>query len=608
MTAAVELSSLSRSDGELLREFAQTRQEAAFAELVRRHGGMVLGVCRAVLGNTCDAEDATQAVFLTLAQKAGALGSGSLAGWLHRVALYVSTSAVRARQIRLRHEKEAVCMRTEMSEAGTTDLPLAQLHDGLARLPEKYRLALLLHHVEGHTQEETAHLLGCSVSAMSMRLNRGREMLRKRLGQRGVAVTPGTLAATMATQASIQAAPVLAAAISKAAMAVASGTIASISVPTLALVLSRGAINMLFWTKIKLAAVIFLAITLVGGGTGVYVVYAVNATGAAATQAAQTQPDKLPATLADIVTFSLQDNQLIADFHWIPPSRYVELKLQDIPGVTAMSQINRPAGRRVPDIYITQDHGQQEDVYKLFFLPDQSILFHGHGTLITNDSSSNDDVTLTFAQKEFTLDARKNEPGQHTQHYKVTAASWADFCTRHPADFEKYVYPLLESLHLESLAGVHDLWAYQVLADRLMPPPDVEAHVKELLEQFNDESWKKRADALDKLAKLGNQAFPVLVRLDRSKLSPEQAARVGQLANGGFLDDQQVKTCQTDKTFLLHHLSSQDEAVRVAAAAQLAAVLGQPIEYDPAGPAPKRSQQLNKLRQQFLPATQPATP
>src|SRR4051812_17180040 len=125
------------SDGELLELFAQEGSEAAFAELVRRHGGMGVAVCRSVLGQTAGAEDAAQAVFVTLARKgkSGAVRK-HVVGWLHRVAWYVAQRAARARGIRRRHEREAARMRAEAGTAERDDVSLEALYAGLARLPE----------------------------------------------------------------------------------------------------------------------------------------------------------------------------------------------------------------------------------------------------------------------------------------------------------------------------------------------------------------------------------------------------------------------------------------------------------------------------------------
>src|ERR1035437_1748207 len=95
-----------RSDTDLLHDFIARHDEPAFAEIVRRHGGMVLAVCRSVLGNDSDTQDAAQAVFVTLAQKASSRQvRHSLVGWLHRVAWYVAARTAEARAIRRRHEQ-----------------------------------------------------------------------------------------------------------------------------------------------------------------------------------------------------------------------------------------------------------------------------------------------------------------------------------------------------------------------------------------------------------------------------------------------------------------------------------------------------------------------
>ena len=181
-------------DGRLLADFVQHRRQEAFAELVRRHGPMVLAVCRSVLGEAQTAEDAAQSVFLTLAQKASGLQTQkTIVGWLHRISWYVAARAATAAAIRRRHEQESARMSpTESSEFD--HVPGDELHAALRSLPGKYRLALLLHHMEGRTEQETAALLGCSPSAASMRLSRGRDMLRERLLKRGIKVSAAVLA------------------------------------------------------------------------------------------------------------------------------------------------------------------------------------------------------------------------------------------------------------------------------------------------------------------------------------------------------------------------------------------------------------------------------
>ena len=228
---------------------------------------MVLAVCSSVLGNSADAEDASQAVFLTLAQKP-TLRHACLAGWLHRVAWFVAARAAAARAIRRRHEQEAATMpRPNPPDPLSGEL----VHAALAKLPEKYRVPLLLHHIEGRSQEETAALLGISTSAVAMRLNRGRQMLRDRIaGAPQVpasalisALIPAFVPHNFISTASYSAK--LAATHKLAATTIVSG-------PTLAL--SKGAINMLFWTKVKFVASLILAIVLTGGAVGTYVAVA----------------------------------------------------------------------------------------------------------------------------------------------------------------------------------------------------------------------------------------------------------------------------------------------------------------------------------------------
>jgi RNA polymerase sigma factor (sigma-70 family) len=181
------------SDGQLLERFHRDGDGAAFALLVQRHGPMVLGACRRVLGNTPDADDAFQVTFLVLVQKAASLGRpDSLAAWLHGVA---HRTALKARANAAR--RSAVERQTGpmlASEPPDEDLSDPELHaaldEELARLPEKYRAPLVLCYLEGLTNEQAARRLGWRVGSMSYRLARGRELMRRRLDRRGCAIAP----------------------------------------------------------------------------------------------------------------------------------------------------------------------------------------------------------------------------------------------------------------------------------------------------------------------------------------------------------------------------------------------------------------------------------
>lgn len=174
-------------DLELLQRFHRHHEEAAFRTLVRRHGALVLDVCRAVLGNGPDAEDAFQATFLVLARKPDSIRKGaSLASWLHGVA---HRTALRMRTrcaTRTRHEARAP-VRADVSAAALTWAEVRQvLHEELGHIPARYRDALVLCYLEGATHQAAAARLGLGERTVRERLERGRALLRARLLRRGL--------------------------------------------------------------------------------------------------------------------------------------------------------------------------------------------------------------------------------------------------------------------------------------------------------------------------------------------------------------------------------------------------------------------------------------
>jgi RNA polymerase sigma factor (sigma-70 family) len=249
------------------------RDDAAFAALVRRHGPMVWGVCRRVLCNHEDAEDAFQATFLVLVRKAASISSRELlANWLYGVAHQTAMKARATAAKRKGREKQV----TDMPEPAVIqqeqwrDLqPL--LDEELSRLPDKYRGVLILCDLEGRTRKEVAGQLGCAEGTVASRLARARIMLAKRLTRRGVALSSGALAAVLSQQAVSADVPssVVHSTI-KAASLLAAGKAAGAGAISLKVVaLTEGLIKAMFLTKLKTAAAgLLLTVAALGGAAG----------------------------------------------------------------------------------------------------------------------------------------------------------------------------------------------------------------------------------------------------------------------------------------------------------------------------------------------------
>jgi HlyD family secretion protein len=182
------------TDGQLLERFATDRGEAAeqaFAALVERHGPMVLRVCRGVLVDPHDTQDAFQATFLVLVKRARTLWvRDSLGPWLHQVAFRTASDARKSAARRRRHERCAAESATKTHSEMGDELGRV-LHEEIDRLPERYRAPVILCDLEGRTHEQAARHLGWPIGTVKSRQSRGRERLRQRLVRRGLGSNAG---------------------------------------------------------------------------------------------------------------------------------------------------------------------------------------------------------------------------------------------------------------------------------------------------------------------------------------------------------------------------------------------------------------------------------
>ena len=247
------------NDVSLLNRFLTESDTDAFSELVRRHGPMVLGVCRRVLGNSTDADDAFQAVFLVLARKGPpARTDRPIANWLFGVARFAALRLRDKDRRRHKHEMRSWGARPEGSNADPDRL--AALDEELSRLPDRYRAPLVACFLQGQTQEDAARDLGCSLSTLRRRLEQGRELLRNRLTGRGA--VPGLAALTVGTGAADVSATLV-----ETTVRVTSAFVNGNAGVAPAITLAEGVAATMGQTKLKLFVVtVLMTVGLVGSG------------------------------------------------------------------------------------------------------------------------------------------------------------------------------------------------------------------------------------------------------------------------------------------------------------------------------------------------------
>jgi RNA polymerase sigma factor (sigma-70 family) len=253
------------SDRDLLEHFLHHQDEAAFEEILSRHGPMVLDVCRSLVPNQADAEDVFQATFLVLVRRAGSLrATGSLGGFLHGVACRTAMQARARFAVRRKHESRAPASPVAAPEATAWNEISQLLHEELARLSERHRLPLVLCYLQGHTQDQAADLLGLSKGTLKRRLEVGRARLRQRLLRRGVGPAAVLLAASW--PAAVSAVPAAVARMTlHAAMSFATHEqAANLSAGVFALVQASTRLPVLTPVKLLLAATLLLSLAAAG--------------------------------------------------------------------------------------------------------------------------------------------------------------------------------------------------------------------------------------------------------------------------------------------------------------------------------------------------------
>jgi RNA polymerase sigma factor (sigma-70 family) len=239
-------------DGQLLCRFA-AGDELAFAALVHRYAPLVWGVCHRALPRRHDAEDAFQATFLVLSQKARSLGrSGPLGPWLHTVARRTATKA-RVRAVRLAGRERDLSVAPAYQPEEPIDDLRRLIDEEVGRLPEKYRLPIVLCYLEGLTNEQAADRLGCPTGTVLSRLSRGRDQLRQRLRRRGV-----------------EAPMLLPALVVPAGLVEAVGSARTGGVTESVMALAQGVMTEMSLKKLQAVMIALLSLAVLGGGAGLW--------------------------------------------------------------------------------------------------------------------------------------------------------------------------------------------------------------------------------------------------------------------------------------------------------------------------------------------------
>ncbi|HEY1861477.1 MAG TPA: RNA polymerase sigma factor, partial [Gemmataceae bacterium] len=357
------------SDAELLSRFVRHNDEAAFELLLWRHGPMVWSLCRRILPDFHEAEDAFQAAMLVLARKAGSIHKKrSPASWLYKVAYRIALRARADSSRRVQCEQRArpwpSCEFTSEPDNGFAELrPL--IDEGLNDLPEKYRAPVVLCYLQNKTNEEAARLLRWPVGTVKTRLAKARELLGGWLRRRGVILSTAGLTASLFPPTSPAALPAgLLSATVKAAMLVSAGLIGATAVSVRSLLLMEGAIQAMFWTKIKIATAVVVVAAVAGSGIGLfsYQTRGADDDGQSAPTAQQTTPtvspkavqpppdDKLRAAQMELEMADIDVKKIEADLK--AAKFYLQITKKRVQELQKKQVANPPADPKQPVAFI----------------------------------------------------------------------------------------------------------------------------------------------------------------------------------------------------------------------------------------------------------------
>jgi RNA polymerase sigma factor (sigma-70 family) len=333
-------------DGELLARFVNHQDESAFALLLRRHSPMVLGVCRRMLNDPHDVEDAFQATFYIFVRKAASIAHGKAVGsWLYRVA-YHTAARVRSGRNRLRITESPV-------EAVAVDLPSAAepaeelqhvLDDAINALPARYRLPIVACYLEGRKPEEVARDLGCRVGTLWTRLSRAREHLRGVLSSRGITMSAVALATVLEKNVSAAVPNELMNSTFRAGLLLASGqTVAAGAFPPCVESLAKEVVRGFLVSQLRTATLVLAAmVTLIASSWLAFCTGAENpGLPAAPVSGEASVPLLQPNEVADLVKWQ----------KLIPPQPG-ESRWRELPWLTSLSQARVQAAAEGKPIYL----------------------------------------------------------------------------------------------------------------------------------------------------------------------------------------------------------------------------------------------------------------